>query len=320
MASSAAAKKIVVCGGNGFLGSRICQHAVARGWDVTSISRSGDPDWASLQGTSSSGTPPPWARRVAWERADMLRPSTYAPLLAGADCVVHSMGILLEADYKRVVRGQESPLAFAQRAFSSARAASRPPTQKASKKSAATTPGAPPESSYPAPLAPDTDPEADLALPLTGELTYELMNRDSALALARLAARHGVRAMAYVSAAAGAPVLPARYLSTKREAEGLIARDYAALRGVFVRPPLMYDASRPVTVGVAAMVGAGAALNAVTGGLLKGLLGAAGMSAAKVDTVARATVEALEDESIRGPVEGGLLEELGQRSWRRGML
>lgn len=32
-----AAKKLVVCGGNGFLGSRICKYAVARGWDVTSI-------------------------------------------------------------------------------------------------------------------------------------------------------------------------------------------------------------------------------------------------------------------------------------------
>ena len=32
-----ATKKLVVCGGNGFLGSRICKSAVARGWDVTSI-------------------------------------------------------------------------------------------------------------------------------------------------------------------------------------------------------------------------------------------------------------------------------------------
>jgi nucleoside-diphosphate-sugar epimerase len=32
-----ATKKLVVCGGNGFLGSRICKSAVGRGWDVTSI-------------------------------------------------------------------------------------------------------------------------------------------------------------------------------------------------------------------------------------------------------------------------------------------
>ena len=30
-------KRIVVAGGNGFLGSRICKSAVARGWDVTSL-------------------------------------------------------------------------------------------------------------------------------------------------------------------------------------------------------------------------------------------------------------------------------------------
>lgn len=35
--SSAVKKKLVVCGGNGFLGSRICKAAVARDWDVTSI-------------------------------------------------------------------------------------------------------------------------------------------------------------------------------------------------------------------------------------------------------------------------------------------
>ena len=32
-----APKRIVVFGGNGFLGSRICRAAVARNWDVTSV-------------------------------------------------------------------------------------------------------------------------------------------------------------------------------------------------------------------------------------------------------------------------------------------
>jgi uncharacterized protein YbjT (DUF2867 family) len=36
-ATASAKRKIVVCGGNGFLGSRICKAAVARNWDVTSI-------------------------------------------------------------------------------------------------------------------------------------------------------------------------------------------------------------------------------------------------------------------------------------------
>jgi nucleoside-diphosphate-sugar epimerase len=33
----ATVERIVVCGGNGFLGSRICKAAVSRGWDVTSV-------------------------------------------------------------------------------------------------------------------------------------------------------------------------------------------------------------------------------------------------------------------------------------------
>lgn len=36
-AAAAAKKKLIVCGGNGFLGSRICKAAVARDWDVVSI-------------------------------------------------------------------------------------------------------------------------------------------------------------------------------------------------------------------------------------------------------------------------------------------
>ena len=37
MSAGAVKRKLVVCGGNGFLGSRICKAAVARDWDVTSI-------------------------------------------------------------------------------------------------------------------------------------------------------------------------------------------------------------------------------------------------------------------------------------------
>ena len=47
--AQAAKKKLVVAGGNGFLGSRICKSAVARGWDVTSI-RCIDP-WPTIEQT-----------------------------------------------------------------------------------------------------------------------------------------------------------------------------------------------------------------------------------------------------------------------------
>ena len=45
-----------------------------------------------------------------------------------------------------------------------------------------------------------------------GQLTYELMNRDSAITLAQEANAADVKAFAYISAAAGAPILPGRYI------------------------------------------------------------------------------------------------------------
>ncbi|KXJ97553.1 hypothetical protein Micbo1qcDRAFT_156477 [Microdochium bolleyi] len=320
-------KRLIVCGGNGFVGSRICKHAVARGWDVTSVSRSGNPNWAAI---TSSPQPPSWAHKVTWERGDLLRPSTYASLLSGADYVVHSMGILLEADYKKAVSGQESPIAGLRRAFSSDPRPGNPLDRKVQysktdKKTAGDNSSSSSSSSSSSNAADDIRP------PETREqLTYENMNRDSAIMLAKVAADAGASAFAYMSAAGGAPVLPARYIRTKREAEETIAREFdtgssgvspgRGLRGVFIRAPMMYDASRPITMAMAGMTGAGALFNGITGGVLGGFMGAAGVKPLKADVVAQAVVEALDDQSVRGPVEVPQLEELATRAWRKGML
>jgi len=163
------AKKIVVCGGNGFLGrhtlfhianttepspgSRICKVAVGRGWDVTSISRSGEPTWSTI---TSSPNAPPWSKSVSWQKADILKPDTYKPMLNGADAVVHSMGILLEADYKGVVTGKESIWAGLSRTFSATKAGSQNPLER-------------------------KEGEALEPQERDGQLTYELMNRDSGM-------------------------------------------------------------------------------------------------------------------------------------------
>ncbi|KAI1117133.1 NAD(P)-binding protein [Nemania sp. NC0429] len=292
-----ATKRLVVCGGNGFLGSRICKNAVQRGWDVTSISRSGAPRWDAV---TSSATPPPWSHKVTWERGDILRPATYAPLLRGADFVVHSMGILLEADYKGVLRGQESPIAGLRKAFASG---PRPgnPLQRGVDKSGGE--------------------DEDIRPPETREqLTYENMNRDSAITLAQEAAREHASAFVYVSAAGGAPVLPARYISTKREAEATIAAEFPGMRSIFVRPPFLYDSSRPITMPLAAVTGLGAVFNGVTRGMFSNLMGAGGVKPLKVDVVAEAIVQALSDETVKGPVEVPQIEELANKAWRSTML
>ncbi|KAH8890791.1 NAD(P)-binding protein [Thozetella sp. PMI_491] len=278
-----AAKRIVVCGGNGFLGSRICKSAVARGWDVTSISRSGEPRWKNV---TSSPSPPSWARQVSWERADIFKPVQYASLLKGADFVVHSMGILLESDYKGVVSGRESPIAALSKAFSSPRSGE-------------------PVKEQPGP---------------SSQLTYEMMNRDSAILLAKEAMKENVKAFGYISAVGGAPVLPSRYITTKREAESIIASEFPEMRSVYIRAPILYDSSRPITVSMAALTTAGHMFNDLTRGALAGFLGSAGTKPSKADDVAEAVVEALSDDSVKGPLEPAALEELATKAWRKTML
>jgi len=293
--AAAAKKKLVVCGGNGFLGSRICKAAVARDWDVVSISRSGEPHWPSV---SSHTTAPPWSTSVTWRSANILHPESYAADLRDAHAVVHSMGILLEADYKGVLSGRESPLSGLRRAFSpTKRGANLNPLSRA--------PGE-------APLAPG---EPD------GQITYELMNRDSAVTLARAAHEAGgVKAFCYISAAAGAPILPGRYISTKREAESTIASTYPRMRNVFFRPGFLYNASRTFTLPLAAVTYGGFLANSLTGGNLTWAMGAGGAKPLNADLVAEAVVEALADGETKGPVEVREIEELATRAWRRGML
>lgn len=77
-------------------------------------------------------------------------------MLNEADAVVHSMGILLEADYKGVITGKESIWGGLSRAFSAAKEGSQNPLERTEGE----------------PLEPQ---EKD------GQLTYELMNRDSGM-------------------------------------------------------------------------------------------------------------------------------------------
>ncbi|PVH95280.1 NAD dependent epimerase/dehydratase family protein-like protein [Periconia macrospinosa] len=294
MASAAATakKKLVVCGGNGFLGTRICKAAAARGWSVTSISRSGTPHWASV---TASPDPPSWSSSITWAKGDVLAPTTYTPHLAGATAVVHSMGILLEADYKAVISGRESPISGLRRAFSSEKKGTQNPLERGAEEVLK-------------PQEPD------------GQVTYEVMNRDSAVSLAKLASIQKVSSYVYISAAAGAPMLPARYISTKREAESLLEKHFPYLRTIFIRAPFMYDSSRTLTMPIAAAGGIASMLNSAVGGRLTWLMGAGGIKPLKADVVADAVVEALEDEQVKGVVDPASIERLSVRAWRKNML
>lgn len=77
--------KILVTGGNGFLGSEVCRVAAEMGHEVTSISRSGRPQ--------RNGS---WVSRVNWIAANVLDPETWREHLQGIDAVIHAIGILRE--------------------------------------------------------------------------------------------------------------------------------------------------------------------------------------------------------------------------------
>ncbi|KAK0736963.1 hypothetical protein B0T21DRAFT_330676 [Apiosordaria backusii] len=289
---SSATKRLIVFGGNGFLGSRICRSAVARNWDVISISRSGEPHWPT---TSSSSTPPPWATSVTWQKGDIFSPPSWLPLLPTTDYVVHTLGILLEADYKNVISGRTSLFSGLSKAFDSS-----------------------PRPSSANPL--DRKPGDESPVNMGRQLTYETMNRDSAILLAKEAEKAGVKGFGYISAAAGAPGLPSRYITTKREAEEVIQKEFPGLRGIFYRAPFMWDSSRAVSLPIAAGGLVASTVDGLTGGLLRNVLGAGAIKPLKVDLVADAVVEGLGDESIRGVIEPKEIEELGTKGWRRTML
>lgn len=281
-----------------------------------SFSRSGEPRWDAVTDSSDR---PSWASSVEWAKADLLKPESYKPFLTNASAVVHSMGILLEADYKGVVQGREPIVSGLQRAFSSSKLGSQNPLTR-------------------------HEGEALEPKEKDGQLTYELMNRDSgmsksncyglfldtrkltrcywrnlAIALAQESSSEHVPAFVYISAAAGAPVLPARYITTKREAEATITSTLPELRSIFIRPGFMYDNSRKFTLPIALGGFVASEFNTLLGNKL-GFLGAMAEKPLKVDMVGEAVVEALEDESTRGAVGTKQIEALATKAWRKSML
>ncbi|GBF61318.1 hypothetical protein TMEN_3800 [Trichophyton mentagrophytes] len=257
-ATTAVAKRIVVAGGSGFLGARICQSAVARGWEVVSLSRHGEPKWDTV---SPSGQAPRWAQKVEWAKADLLDPSSYREHLKNASAVVHSMGIILEADYKGILQGKESPITGIQKMVGSF---------------AGVTTG-----------------------PGKSQMTYRTMNTESAISLAKKTTEENIPTFVYISASSGAPVIPQGYILSKREAESSIMSMFPNLRSIFVRPTFMYDSSRRLSLPIAVGGMIASEVNLLTGGKLSAL-GSMAEKPLKVSVVGEAVVESIDDGDVDG--------------------
>lgn len=80
--------KIVVPGGNGFIGSEICRVAAQNGHQVAAFGRTGRPALTPARH--------PWVQDVEWRAADVFEPDTWRDLLDGADAVIHSIATIKE--------------------------------------------------------------------------------------------------------------------------------------------------------------------------------------------------------------------------------
>ncbi|KAH9935003.1 NAD(P)-binding protein [Fomitopsis serialis] len=224
----AAIPRILVVGGNGFLGSAVCKAALARGMQVTSISSSGSPF------KTPKGHSPAWVSKVDWQAADALKPATYSHLLPSVTAVVHTLGTLLEdTRYKKALsEGNIAALAGIVASSVLGNGASSNPLASGEGR-------------------PDS---------------YETLNRDAALSICEAFVSSkptvpldGPRPFVYVSAEdIFRPFIPARYIETKREAELHISQRMAGStdhRAVFIRPSLIYHPHfRPLTSPIAAML------------------------------------------------------------------
>lgn len=206
---------------------------------------------------------------VNHHQGNVFNPTSYREVLNNADAVVHSMGIIMENPAYKDILSGK---------LSPCEALKGPNPMK---------------------KTPDSE-----------ENTFERLNRDSAVVLAKEFANvqqhNDVRKpFVYISAEDWNPLVSRKYISTKREAESLIEEDYSkTLRPVFMRPGFMYEPDKPVSLRN--QLGTAASLFGMIGSRLNPSMT---NPALDVQTVARAVVESLEDDSIEGVVNLDALQE-----------
>uniref|UniRef100_A0A0R0ILA7 NAD(P)-binding domain-containing protein n=1 Tax=Glycine max TaxID=3847 RepID=A0A0R0ILA7_SOYBN len=92
-------ERIVVLGGNGFVGSAICKAAVSRGIEVISLSRSGRPTYSDA-----------WVDQVTWISGDVFYVN-WDEVLVGATAVVSTLGGFGSEEQMKRINGEANVVA-----------------------------------------------------------------------------------------------------------------------------------------------------------------------------------------------------------------
>ncbi|ESW30244.1 hypothetical protein PHAVU_002G136800 [Phaseolus vulgaris] len=92
-------ERIVVLGGNGFVGSAICKAAVSRGIEVISLSRSGQPTYTGA-----------WVDQVTWISGDVFYVN-WDEVLVGATAVVSTLGGFGSDEQMKKINGEANVVA-----------------------------------------------------------------------------------------------------------------------------------------------------------------------------------------------------------------
>ncbi|ORZ25035.1 hypothetical protein BCR42DRAFT_399239 [Absidia repens] len=256
-------RKLLVVGGSGLVGQSMCKAAVQKGWQTISLSRHGEPE------SFIKHEKPSWAYKVEWAKGDSLDPTSYKNLLPDITNVVHTVGIILESDYKKVANDST--------VFGTLCGA----TKVLGEMAGMTNRGNPLD-----PKKQDTN-------------TYESINRDTAITVANQVANiPSMESFLYVSAADVIPLLNPRYIASKRQAERyLFSRP--EFKSIIFRPGFMYNERRPAAMPIASAM---QAANAVTQPFAKELASLPFGTAFTThplytDTVAAAAINSIESKS-----------------------
>lgn len=205
--------KLIVFGGNGFLGKRICQEAVTSGYKVVSVSRSGKAPHSNELNDKQ------WMQEVQWTAADIFKPDSYHELLNNATNVVHSLGILLENEnYKQTL--SKSPTYDSKSRLLSFGAGPNP-----LKKSS-------PYFTY-------EMMNKQSAIILADTFKQKILKKSK-----KEQEKANQRSFTYISADKGFPLIPSGYINSKREAEIELEKMQRYFRPIIVRPGFMFDEHR----------------------------------------------------------------------------